>query len=125
VRFAPSSDVVGLRSSPDRRRIVGVRLLRRADASAEEILDEEPARGGVDRRALDARVADADTENLNLRRRASAAHGGAPEPVGPAAAMGRAESPVLVSGGPFPTPTLNTVEAKWARSRVRHPISIR
>ena len=39
VRFAPSSDAVGLRCSPDGRRITGVRLLRRADASAEEVLD--------------------------------------------------------------------------------------
>jgi 2-polyprenyl-6-methoxyphenol hydroxylase-like FAD-dependent oxidoreductase len=41
VRFAPASDVVGLRSSPDRRRITGTRLLRRADGSAEEVLDAD------------------------------------------------------------------------------------
>jgi 2-polyprenyl-6-methoxyphenol hydroxylase-like FAD-dependent oxidoreductase len=40
-RFAPASDVVGLRSSPDRRRITGARLLRRADGSAEEVLDAD------------------------------------------------------------------------------------
>ena len=38
VRFAPPGDVVGLRPSPDRRRVTGVRLLRRADGSAEEAL---------------------------------------------------------------------------------------
>ena len=41
VRFAPPSDVVGLQSSPDRRRITGVRLLRHADGSAEETLDAD------------------------------------------------------------------------------------
>ncbi len=41
VRFAPPGDVVGLRPSPDRRRVTGVRLLRRADGSAEEALDAE------------------------------------------------------------------------------------
>jgi 2-polyprenyl-6-methoxyphenol hydroxylase-like FAD-dependent oxidoreductase len=41
VRFAPASDVVGLRSSPDRRRMTGTRLLRRADGSAEEVLDAD------------------------------------------------------------------------------------
>jgi 2-polyprenyl-6-methoxyphenol hydroxylase-like FAD-dependent oxidoreductase len=40
VRLAPS-DVVGLRSSPNRQRVTGVRLLRRADRSAEEILDAD------------------------------------------------------------------------------------
>jgi 2-polyprenyl-6-methoxyphenol hydroxylase-like FAD-dependent oxidoreductase len=39
VRFAPPSDAVGLRCSPDGRRVTGARLLRRADASAEEVLD--------------------------------------------------------------------------------------
>jgi 2-polyprenyl-6-methoxyphenol hydroxylase-like FAD-dependent oxidoreductase len=39
VRFAPPSDAVGLRCSPDGRRITGARLLRRADASAEELID--------------------------------------------------------------------------------------
>jgi 2-polyprenyl-6-methoxyphenol hydroxylase-like FAD-dependent oxidoreductase len=38
VTFAQRSDVVGLRASPDGRRITGVRLLRRADESAEEVL---------------------------------------------------------------------------------------
>jgi 2-polyprenyl-6-methoxyphenol hydroxylase-like FAD-dependent oxidoreductase len=41
VRLAPPSDVVGLRASSDSRRITGVRLLRRADASAEEIVDAD------------------------------------------------------------------------------------
>jgi 2-polyprenyl-6-methoxyphenol hydroxylase-like FAD-dependent oxidoreductase len=41
VAFAPASDVVGLRCSPDRRRITGARLLRRADGSAEETLDAD------------------------------------------------------------------------------------
>jgi 2-polyprenyl-6-methoxyphenol hydroxylase-like FAD-dependent oxidoreductase len=41
VRFAPPADVVGLRSSPDRRRVTGVRLLRRADGSAEEAVDAD------------------------------------------------------------------------------------
>jgi hypothetical protein len=41
---------VGLRASPDRSRVTGVRLLRRADRSAEEMLNadllrEEPHRG--------------------------------------------------------------------------------
>lgn len=39
VRFAPPSDAVGLRCSPDGRRITGARLLRHADASAEEVID--------------------------------------------------------------------------------------
>jgi 2-polyprenyl-6-methoxyphenol hydroxylase-like FAD-dependent oxidoreductase len=39
VRFAPPSDAVGLQCSPDGRRITGARLLRRADASAEEVID--------------------------------------------------------------------------------------
>jgi len=38
VTFAPPADAVGLRSSPNRRRVSGVRLLRRADGSAEEVL---------------------------------------------------------------------------------------
>ena len=41
VRFAPPSDAVGLRCSPDGRRVTGVRLLRRADASAEEVIDAD------------------------------------------------------------------------------------
>jgi 2-polyprenyl-6-methoxyphenol hydroxylase-like FAD-dependent oxidoreductase len=41
VRFAPASDVVGLRSTPDGRRVNGARLLRRADGSAEEVLDAD------------------------------------------------------------------------------------
>jgi 2-polyprenyl-6-methoxyphenol hydroxylase-like FAD-dependent oxidoreductase len=38
VGFGPPADAVGLRLSPDRRRVTGVRLLRRADGSAEEAL---------------------------------------------------------------------------------------
>ena len=38
VSFAPPCDVVGLRPSHDGRRVTGVRVLRRADASAEETL---------------------------------------------------------------------------------------
>jgi 2-polyprenyl-6-methoxyphenol hydroxylase-like FAD-dependent oxidoreductase len=41
VRFAPPADVVGLRPSPDRRRVTGVRLRRRAAGSAEEVLDAD------------------------------------------------------------------------------------
>jgi 2-polyprenyl-6-methoxyphenol hydroxylase-like FAD-dependent oxidoreductase len=41
VRFAPPGDAVGLRASPDRRRVTGARVLRRADASAEEVLDAD------------------------------------------------------------------------------------
>jgi 2-polyprenyl-6-methoxyphenol hydroxylase-like FAD-dependent oxidoreductase len=41
VTLAPPSDAVGLRSSPDGRRITGARLLRRADASAEEVIDAD------------------------------------------------------------------------------------
>ena len=41
VRFAPPADVAGLRSSADRRRVTGVRLLRRADGSADEALDAD------------------------------------------------------------------------------------
>jgi 2-polyprenyl-6-methoxyphenol hydroxylase-like FAD-dependent oxidoreductase len=41
VRLAPPSDVAGLRGSPDGRRVAGVRLLRRADGSAEESLDAD------------------------------------------------------------------------------------
>jgi 2-polyprenyl-6-methoxyphenol hydroxylase-like FAD-dependent oxidoreductase len=40
VRLTPPSDSVGLRCSPDGR-VTGVRLLRRADASAEEVLDAD------------------------------------------------------------------------------------
>jgi len=39
--FAPPSDAVGLRCSRDGRRVTGVRLLRRADASAEEVIDAD------------------------------------------------------------------------------------
>ena len=38
VSFAPPCDVVGLRPSQDGRRVTGVRVLRRADGSAEETL---------------------------------------------------------------------------------------
>ena len=38
VSFAPPCDVVGLRPSHDGRRVTGVRVMRRADASAEETL---------------------------------------------------------------------------------------
>ena len=41
VEFAPASDAVGLRCSRDGSRVTGVRLLRRADASAEEVIDAE------------------------------------------------------------------------------------
>jgi 2-polyprenyl-6-methoxyphenol hydroxylase-like FAD-dependent oxidoreductase len=41
VRFAPPGDVVALRSSPDRRRVTGVRVLRRADGSADEAVDAD------------------------------------------------------------------------------------
>ena len=41
VRFAPPCDVAGLLPSPDRRRVVGVRVLRRADASAGETIDAD------------------------------------------------------------------------------------
>jgi hypothetical protein len=41
VRFAEPCDVVGLTTSADRRRVTGVRLLRRADGSAEEVLDAD------------------------------------------------------------------------------------
>ena len=41
VTFAPPSDAVGLRSAPDGRRITGVRLLRRADGSSEEVHDAD------------------------------------------------------------------------------------
>lgn len=41
VRFTPPSDVVGLVTTPDRRRVTGARILRRADASAEEILEAD------------------------------------------------------------------------------------
>jgi 2-polyprenyl-6-methoxyphenol hydroxylase-like FAD-dependent oxidoreductase len=39
VTFAPACDVLGLATGPDRQRITGVRVLRRADGSAEEVLD--------------------------------------------------------------------------------------
>jgi 2-polyprenyl-6-methoxyphenol hydroxylase-like FAD-dependent oxidoreductase len=38
VRFIDRCDVVGLATTPDRRRVTGARLLRRADGSAEEVL---------------------------------------------------------------------------------------
>jgi 2-polyprenyl-6-methoxyphenol hydroxylase-like FAD-dependent oxidoreductase len=38
VRFVDRCDVVGLATTPDRRRVTGARLLRRADGSAEELL---------------------------------------------------------------------------------------
>ncbi|HEX6314705.1 MAG TPA: hypothetical protein VFZ73_07595 [Gemmatimonadaceae bacterium] len=41
VVFTPPCDVLGLVSSPDRRRVTGVRLLRRKDGSAEEALDTD------------------------------------------------------------------------------------
>jgi 2-polyprenyl-6-methoxyphenol hydroxylase-like FAD-dependent oxidoreductase len=41
VSFAPPSDAVGLRCSPDGNRITGARVLRRADASAEEVIDAD------------------------------------------------------------------------------------
>jgi 2-polyprenyl-6-methoxyphenol hydroxylase-like FAD-dependent oxidoreductase len=41
VGFTPPSDAVGLRCSPDEQRINGVRLLRRADASAEEVIEAD------------------------------------------------------------------------------------
>ncbi|HEY6596018.1 MAG TPA: FAD-binding monooxygenase [Asanoa sp.] len=41
VTFAPPSDIVGLSATPDARRIAGARILRRADGSAEEILDAD------------------------------------------------------------------------------------
>lgn len=39
VTVTPACDVVGLATTPDRRRVCGARLLRRADGSAEEVLD--------------------------------------------------------------------------------------
>jgi 2-polyprenyl-6-methoxyphenol hydroxylase-like FAD-dependent oxidoreductase len=41
VRFAPPCDVAGLRPSPDGRRVVGVRVVRRADASAGETIEAD------------------------------------------------------------------------------------
>jgi 2-polyprenyl-6-methoxyphenol hydroxylase-like FAD-dependent oxidoreductase len=41
VSFAEPCDVVGFATSADRRRVTGVRLLRRADGSAEEVLDAD------------------------------------------------------------------------------------
>ena len=38
VTFAPRCDVLGLATTPDRQRVTGVRILRRADGSAEEVL---------------------------------------------------------------------------------------
>ncbi len=37
VTFSPACDVLGLTTTPDRRRVTGVRVLRRADSSAEEV----------------------------------------------------------------------------------------
>ena len=39
VTFGPPTDVLGLVTTPDRQRVQGVRVLRRADGSAEEVLD--------------------------------------------------------------------------------------
>jgi 2-polyprenyl-6-methoxyphenol hydroxylase-like FAD-dependent oxidoreductase len=39
VSFGPATDVLGLVTTPDSQRVRGVRLLRRADGSAEEVLD--------------------------------------------------------------------------------------
>jgi 2-polyprenyl-6-methoxyphenol hydroxylase-like FAD-dependent oxidoreductase len=39
VTFGPPTDVLGLVTSPDRQRVQGVRILRRADGSAGEVLD--------------------------------------------------------------------------------------
>ena len=41
VSFAPPCDIVGLRYSGDAGRVTGVRVLRRADASAHEVLDAD------------------------------------------------------------------------------------
>ena len=41
VAFGPACDVAGLVSSADRQRVTGVRILRRADGSAEEIVDAD------------------------------------------------------------------------------------
>ena len=41
IRIASRSHVTGLRCSPDGRRVTGVRLLRRADGSAEEVLEAD------------------------------------------------------------------------------------
>ena len=41
LRYLDRCDVVGLVTSPDRRRVVGARVLRRADGSAEELLDAD------------------------------------------------------------------------------------
>jgi len=41
VSFAAPSDVVGLAATPDARRIVGAKILRRADGSAEETIDAD------------------------------------------------------------------------------------
>ena len=41
LRFLDRCDVVGLVASPDGRRVTGVRVLRRADGSAEELLDAD------------------------------------------------------------------------------------
>ncbi|HSK89863.1 MAG TPA: hypothetical protein VK875_00990 [Euzebyales bacterium] len=41
VTFAAPCDIVGLATTSDRRRVRGVRLLRRADGSAEEVLDAD------------------------------------------------------------------------------------
>ncbi len=59
VRFAPPCDVAGLRASRDGRRVVGVRVLRRADASPGETIDADlvvdaTGRGSRTPRWLDA-----------------------------------------------------------------------
>jgi 2-polyprenyl-6-methoxyphenol hydroxylase-like FAD-dependent oxidoreductase len=41
LRFLDSCDIVGLATTPDGRRVTGVRVLRRADGSAEELLDAD------------------------------------------------------------------------------------
>jgi 2-polyprenyl-6-methoxyphenol hydroxylase-like FAD-dependent oxidoreductase len=41
VRFAPPGDVVALRSSSDGQQVTGVRVVRRADGSAEEAIDAD------------------------------------------------------------------------------------
>jgi 2-polyprenyl-6-methoxyphenol hydroxylase-like FAD-dependent oxidoreductase len=41
VRFAPPSDIVGLSATPDAHRIVGAKILRRTDGSAEETIDAD------------------------------------------------------------------------------------
>jgi 2-polyprenyl-6-methoxyphenol hydroxylase-like FAD-dependent oxidoreductase len=41
VTFGPPSDIVGLAAAPDAHRIVGAKILRRADGSAEETIDAD------------------------------------------------------------------------------------